>query len=120
MKTSLILETLPPWLIIVILVGFFGIIVVAVILVKKFAKPFKSDEKPKSDKEIANEEVMRLTQELDEEEYQQAKENKERKAGKPTEEEALQEEMDRILQPVEDEETAEQIENYSETEKDGK
>lgn len=33
---------------------------------------------------------------------------------KPTEEEILKEEMDRLLEPVEDEETAKEIEDYKE------
>ena len=42
-----------PLFITLALVIFFGIIVIAVMLLKKYAKPFMSDEKPKSDKEIA-------------------------------------------------------------------
>lgn len=36
------------------------------------------------------------------------------KEEKPSEEEVLQEEMDRILQPVDDDETAEKIKDYKE------
>ena len=43
------------WLVPVILVAVFGVIVIAVILLKRHVKFFQSDEKPKSDKEIASE-----------------------------------------------------------------
>lgn len=55
-----ILDNLPSILIPVILVAVFGLIVLLVIMLKKHVKWFKSDEKPKSDKEIAQEELDRL------------------------------------------------------------
>ncbi|MGN1262199.1 MAG: hypothetical protein ACI4UT_03990 [Candidatus Enteromonas sp.] len=64
------------WLTPVIIVAVFGVIVLAVILVKKHVKPFQNEEKPKSDKEVA------------------------------------QEELDRILQPVEDDEAKNQMQEY--------
>lgn len=113
MKNSiLILDGMPVWLIPVLLVVFFGVIAGGVFLLRKYAKPFKSDEKPKTDKEIAEEEVSRLTQELNEQEYEEAKERKAKKEGKPTEEEALQDELNRMIKPVEDEKTIEEMENY--------
>ena len=44
----------------IILLAVFGVIVVAVILVKRHVSVFKSDEKPKSDEEIAQEELNRI------------------------------------------------------------
>ena len=71
----------PPILIVLILVAFFGLIVLGVILVKKFVKPLQID-KP----EIK-------------------------------EEDAIQEELDRILVPVEDEDIKKQMDEASK--KDG-
>ena len=51
---------LPAILIPIILVAVFGLIVLLVIMLKKHVKWFKSDEKPKSDKEIAQEELDRI------------------------------------------------------------
>ena len=63
----------PSWLIVVILVAFFGLIVATVIIVKRFIKPLQID--------------------------------------KPDikEEDAIQEELDRLLVPVEDEEIKKQM-----------
>ena len=76
----IVYDSIAPILIPIILVAVFGVIVIAVILVKRHVGIFKSDEKPKSDKEIAAEE------------------------------------LDRLLQPIEDEEAAEQMNSYG---KDG-
>lgn len=54
------------WLVPVILVAVFGAIVIAVILLKRHVKFFQSDEKPKSDKEIASEELDRLLEPVEE------------------------------------------------------
>ncbi len=109
----LLLDGVPAWLFPIIIVVFFGLIAGGVFLVRKYAKPFKSEEKPKTDKEIAEEEVSRLTQELNEQEYKEAKERRAKKDGKPTEEEALQEELDRMIKPIEDEKTIKEMEEYS-------
>ena len=74
-------DDFPPFLIVVILVAFFGLIVGGVILVKKFVKPLQID-KPDM-----------------------------------TEEEKVKEELDRVLVPVEDEETKKQMEEAAK--KDG-
>lgn len=66
-----------PLVYVVIMLAVFGAIVIGVILLKKYAKPFKNDEKPKSDKEIAAEE------------------------------------LDRILEPVDDQKTKEEMEAYA-------
>ena len=71
----------PPFLIIIILVAFFGLIVLGVILVKKYVKPLQ----------INKPEIK--------------------------EEDAIKEELDRILVPVEDEETKKQMEEAAK--KDG-
>lgn len=109
----LILDGVPAWLFPILIVVFFGLIAGGVFLVRKYAKPFKNEEKPKTDKEIAEEEVSRLTQELNEKEYNEAKERRAKKEGKPTEEEALQEELDRMIKPVEDEKVIKEMEDYS-------
>ena len=70
-----------PALIIIILVAFFGLIVLAVILVKKFVKPLQIN-KPEIN-----------------------------------EEEALKEELDRVLVPIEDEEIQKQMDEAAK--KDG-
>ena len=57
---------LPAILIPIILVAVFGLIVLLVIMLKKHVKWFKSDEKPKSDKEIAQEELDRLLEPVEE------------------------------------------------------
>ena len=75
-------DALQGILIPLILVAVFGVIVLAVILLKRHVGIFKSDEKPKSDREIA------------------------------------QEELDRLLQPIEDEEAAAQVNSYSEEEEE--
>ena len=48
------------FLIPLILVAVFGVIVLAVILLKRHVGIFKSDEKPKTDREIAQEELDRI------------------------------------------------------------
>ena len=63
----------PPFLIVIILVAFFGLIVLGVIIVKKFVKPLQ----------INKPEIK--------------------------EEDAIQEELDRVLVPIEDEEIKKQM-----------
>ena len=60
-----IYDALPGILTVVILVVVFGAIVLGVILAKKHIKFFQSDEQPKSDKEIAQEELDRLLEPVD-------------------------------------------------------
>ena len=104
MYYPVILADMPYWAILLLILLVFGVIALGVFLARKFAKPFRNDEKPKSDREIAEEEVQRMTQELDEEELRQSEEAKARKNGKPTEEEARQEALNRVLQPTSEEE----------------
>ncbi len=59
-------NSMPGWAIPLIIVAVFGIIVVGVILVKKYVHFFQSDEKPKSDKEIAKEELDRILEPVEE------------------------------------------------------
>ena len=86
-----------PLFITIALVVFFGIIVIAVILVKKYVKPFQNTEKPKSDREIAEEEVNRLVTDItDEDTIKQmtdAARELEKDSDKPTEEEVAEEEQ---------------------------
>lgn len=79
-----------PIILVLILVAVFGVIVLGVILVKKYVPAFKSTDVLKSEKEIAEEEVNRLIVDIEPE----TKED----PNKPSEEEALAYEMDRILE----------------------
>ena len=86
-----------PILIPIILVAIFGVIVIAVILVKRHVGIFKSDEKPKSDKEIAAEELDRLLQPIEDEDAakqvnEYGKENAEESAEEAGEPAAAEEE----------------------------
>lgn len=56
-----------PWLIPVILLAFFGAIVLAVIMVKRHTNLFKDNEKPKSEAEVAEEELNRVLQPVEDE-----------------------------------------------------
>ena len=69
-----------PWFIILVLLLFFGIIVFAVIMLKRHSSLFKSDEAPKNEEEV------------------------------------VREELDRVLETVEDEKTAEQMANFDQEE----
>ncbi len=114
-----------PAVIIVGLLLIFGVIVVAVILVKKYVKPFQNTEKPKSDKEIAEEELNRLLVDVDDEgtkkemeTYAKEMNKQSKKEVPPTPEEAAAENMARILEPVEDEKTIQAMEEYDESHKE--
>ncbi len=86
-----------PVILVIILVAVFGVIVLAVILIKKYVPAFKNTDTLKSEKEIAEEEVNRLVVDVDE--GLKKKEDKD----KPSEEEALQYEMNRILEDIPEE-----------------
>lgn len=108
-----------PWLIVILLVAFFGIIVFIVMTLRKHFKIFQSGDEMKSDKEIAQEEVDRVTETIEDEETLRQMEEDIRAAEKkddkaPTAEEALQEELARTLGTVEDEETLEAMKKYAE------
>lgn len=49
-----------------VIIGIFALVVLVVILLKKHTKIFRSDEKPKSDREIAKEELDRVLQPIEE------------------------------------------------------
>lgn len=94
-----------PILLVLILVGGFGTIVLAIILVRKFVPAFKNNEQPKSDKEIAEEEVNRLVVDIKGEEKKQEE--------KPlSEEEAVEYEMSRVLEESDDPTYQKQAEEY--------
>lgn len=59
-------QEMPGIVIALLIVAIFAVIVVVVILIKKHVKAFKSDEQPKSDKEIAAEELDRLLEPVEE------------------------------------------------------
>lgn len=94
-----------PILLIVILVAVFGVIVLAVILIRKYSPHFKNTETLKSEKEIAEEEVNRLIVDIEEEP------TKDKDA--PSEEEALAYEMNQILRESDDENYQKQAEEYA-------
>lgn len=106
-----------PLFITIALVVFFGLIVIAVMLLKKYAKPFMSDDKPKSDKEIAEEECNRILTDITDEQalMQMDQAVKEVAKGeiKPTEEEILEDEMARTTEEVLDAETAKAMAEYA-------
>ena len=60
-------QDIAPILVPIILVAVFGIIVLVVVLVKRKVKFFQNDEKPKSDREIAAEELDRILEPIEEE-----------------------------------------------------
>ena len=62
---TIIAEGLPGFVIALLILGVFAVIVIAVILIKKYTKVFKSDEKPKSEKEVAKEELDRILEPID-------------------------------------------------------
>lgn len=78
---------MPTIIIIIVLVAFFGLVVLLVILLKKHVPGLKNTEKPKSDKEIAREELDRILETVDEpleekkEEDALSEESKEENAG---------------------------------------
>ena len=69
-----------PWFIVLVLLLFFGVIVFAVITLKRHSKLFKGEEGPKSEEEV------------------------------------VEEELDRVLENVEDEKAAEQMANFNQEE----
>ena len=102
------------------LVAIFGVLVIIVILIKKYGKPFKSDDKPKSDQEIAEEEVKRLLVDVDEETAQkmdqaarELAEKSKKDPNQPDETEAVEEEVNRATRPVEDEAAAKAMARYA-------
>lgn len=102
------------------LVVVFGVIVLGVILLKKYVKVFQNDEGPKSDKEIAAEEVNRVLTEVTDEETLRAMASaakeleKDSEDGRPTDNEILEEEMARTTEEVLDEETVKAMQKYAE------
>ena len=60
------------WLTPVITAAVFAVIVLAVILEKKHVKPFQNQDKPKSDKEVAQEELDRILQPVEDDEAKTA------------------------------------------------
>mgnify|MGYP004551498663 FL=1 len=65
MNSYLYLAGMPGWAIPLVIVGVFGLIVLAVILIKKHFHVFQSDEKVKSDKEIAQENLDKILEPID-------------------------------------------------------
>jgi flagellar biosynthesis/type III secretory pathway M-ring protein FliF/YscJ len=102
------------------LVAIFGAIVVIVMLIKKYGKHFKNEEKPKSDKEIADEEVNRMVVDVDDETAEKMDqaardlaEKSKKDPNKPEEKEVIEEEVNRATRPVEDEATAKAMAKYA-------
>ncbi len=109
MKPNILAVTDNPVILVLILLAVFGVIVLGVILIKKYVPAFKNTDTLKSEKEIAEEEVNRLVVDVDE--GLKKKEDKD----KPSEEEALRYEMNRILEDVpEDKKKEEKAEEKTE------
>ncbi len=109
MKPNILAVTDNPIILVLILLAVFGVIVLGVILIKKYVPAFKNTDTLKSEKEIAEEEVNRLVVDVDE--GLKKKEDKD----KPSEEEALRYEMNRILEDVpEDKKKEEKTEEKTE------
>lgn len=102
--------TSQSWFILLMLLLGFGVIVFAVIMVRRYSKHFKSLEKPKSDKEIAEEEVNRLLVDVEDEKTKEEMEeaaraiekNAKKKEQAPSPEEAAAEEVSRLTESVSD------------------
>ena len=109
-----------PLFITIGLIVIFGIIVLGVILLKKYVKVFQNDDGPKSDKEIAAEEVNRVLTEVTDEDTLRAMESaakeleRDAEDGRPTDNEILEEEMARTTEEVLDEETVRAMQKYAE------
>jgi flagellar biosynthesis/type III secretory pathway M-ring protein FliF/YscJ len=98
----------------------FGAIVLAVILLKKYVKPFQSHDKPKTDKEIVEEEVKRMVQDVDpetqakmEEASKELEKKSEKITDKPAEQDIVKEEVNRSTRPIEDEAALKAMEEYA-------
>lgn len=109
-----------PWFFILMLLLIFGSIVIIVMLIKKYAKPFQNQDKPKSDKEIAEEEVNRMVVDITPEEDKKLNEASKELAAKtakdadrPSESEVVEDEVNRSTRPVEDEEAAKAMAKYA-------
>jgi hypothetical protein len=104
-----------PWFYVVVLVVFFGLIVLGVMMAKKYLKPFQTDEKPKSDKEISEEEVSRLVRPIEDEAFikQMEKTANNPDDGKPTPAQNAAAEVARSTWPVESETAKKEMEAYA-------
>jgi FtsZ-interacting cell division protein ZipA len=103
------------WFIMVMLVIIFGVIVLGVWLVRKYVPAFKSDDKPKSDKEIAEEEVRRMTQPVDDETAKKMEEQAKALEKDSTVDMAEKKDdtIERTTRPIEDDSVAKQMEEYA-------
>jgi FtsZ-interacting cell division protein ZipA len=103
------------WFIMVMLVIIFGVIVLGVWLVRKYVPAFKSDDKPKSDKEIAEEEVRRMTQPVDDETAKKMEEQARELEKTSTMDQADKKDdtIERSTRPIEDDSVAKQMEEYA-------
>src|SRR5574344_1658356 len=99
------------WFRILMLLLIFGLIVLIVWLLRRYAPAFKSTEKPKSDKEIAEEEVRRMTRPVeDDETAKQMEEKAEELNEKSKKPEVKDDTLERSTRPVENDEAAKQME----------
>lgn len=69
-------------IIILVLVGFFALVVLLVILLKRHVPGLTNNEKPKSDKEIAKEELDRVLEKVDDPEAEKQMQAFEEEKGK--------------------------------------
>jgi flagellar biosynthesis/type III secretory pathway M-ring protein FliF/YscJ len=104
-----------PAVIIVGLLLIFGLIVLGVILAKKYIPGLKTTEKPKTREEIAKEEVERMTRPIEEDKRPELDEEAEELAEVSKEgEKPADDTLARSTRPVEDEEAAKAMAKYAE------
>lgn len=113
-----------PIFYILIIIAVLAVIIGLIILAKRHLKIFKSDEKPKSDKEIAEEEINRLLEDVDDEKIKEEmnslaqQEIEKDKAEKPFEKKTLEEnfaeeEVGLVAEELDDEKTKKAMEDYA-------
>ncbi len=112
------------WFYILMLLLIFGVVVAVVMLIRKYAKPFQSDEKPKTPKEIADEEVSRMVRPVEDEATRKQMEEAARRLEEesrnkaPTKAEVTSQEVARATRPVEDAKAVAAMAAYAESHPD--
>ncbi len=101
-----------PGIILVLILVVFGLVALLVFLLRKYVPFFKSDEKVKTPEEIAKEEVDRLVEDLDEELEKEADTLEKERKKEESQDSYHDDSLERTLSSVEDEKTAEAMEQY--------
>ena len=81
MNMKILATDFPPFAIVLILVGFFGLIVLGVILVKKFVKPLQIKKPEMKEEDFVQEELDRLLVPVEDEEIRKQMDDAARKDG---------------------------------------